>query len=65
MTDVSPAWERPARCHATQACVELARDEQSVALRNSSEPGTVVRYTREEFALFVEAVKSGQFDRLA
>jgi hypothetical protein len=57
-------WVRPKRCNASSACPEVAVDGRDIAIRSSAEPATVIRYTREEFAVFVEAAKDGEFDDL-
>jgi hypothetical protein len=57
-------WARPTRCNASTACVEVAVDGDRIAIRSSRVPGVVVRYTREEFATLIEAVKEGEFDHL-
>ena len=57
-------WRRAARC-GTGACVEVAHDGDSVMIRDSKAPDVPPqRYTREEFAAFLAAVKSGEFDDL-
>jgi len=57
-------WRRAQRC-AASGCVELAALSDGVAVRDSKDPGgPVLRYDREEFAVFVAAAKAGEFDDL-
>ena len=48
----------------TGACVELATNGELVALRNSREPGVVLRFTHAEMSAFLDGVKQGEFDHL-
>jgi hypothetical protein len=57
-------WVKAARSLSNGACVELARDGDLIALRNSRDPGTELRYTRDELAAFLDGARRGEFDHL-
>jgi hypothetical protein len=47
------------------ACVQLARDGDMIALRDSKSPETPpLHYTRQEIAAFLDGARSGEFDHL-
>ena len=49
----------------TGACVELARDGEMIALRDSKNPDIApFRYTNREIAAFLVGAKRGEFDHL-
>ncbi|MCO8274945.1 DUF397 domain-containing protein [Actinoplanes sp. TRM 88003] len=58
------AW-RIAERSAGGNCVEIARAEEFIAVRNSKRPdGAMVLYTQPEFAAFLDGAKKGEFDDL-
>lgn len=58
------AWQRAAAC-GSGACVEVAPDGASVAVRDSKNPaGPILRYTLSEWDAFMQGVKQGEFDNL-
>lgn len=59
----APAWRKASFCAAGE-CVEIARQNDMIVLRNSSAPGTVVSYTTEEWQAFATGFRAGQFDDL-
>jgi hypothetical protein len=59
-----PMWRRASYC-ASNECIEVARQDDLIILRNSEEAGgNVLRYTVEEWLAFVRGVKAGEFDDL-
>jgi hypothetical protein len=62
VADEKLAWIKASRSMATGACVELAVDNESVALRNSRHPETVLRFTKAEFGAFVHGAAQGEFN---
>ena len=54
------AWRRPSYC-AGGECAEIAMVDNMIALRSSTEPGSVVRYTNEEWRALVLAITAGEF----
>jgi hypothetical protein len=54
------AWRRPSYC-AGGECPEIAKLDDMIALRSSTLPGSVVRYTAEEWHVLVRAIKAGEF----
>ena len=64
MTTAQPDWRRPAHC-TRNACIEVAAQGEEVLIRDGKSPaGAVQRYSRDEFARFIEAAKAGQYDDL-
>jgi hypothetical protein len=53
-------WTRSSHC-ADSACVEVARRDGEVLVRDSKDPGgPVLRFTGGEWAAFVAGVRSGE-----
>lgn len=46
------------------ACVELARIDDMIALRDSKNPDVCLMYTLAEIDAFVDGAKRGEFDHL-
>ncbi|WP_097962478.1 DUF397 domain-containing protein [Streptomyces sp. or20] len=58
-------WVKAKSSNGDGNCVELAKLDQGVAMRNSRFPdGEMLLYTSEEVRHFVGAVKEGEFDHL-
>lgn len=57
-------WIKASRSYASGSCIELAIDGDLVALRNSRNPHTVLHYSRDELAAFLDGAKRGEFDHL-
>jgi hypothetical protein len=57
-------WVKSSLSGGMGACVELARDGDTIALRDSKDPDTVLRYTDLEIHAFLWAAKRGEFDHL-
>jgi hypothetical protein len=58
------AWRKSSKC-ANSECVEIAREQDMILVRDSKSPqASVLRYTREEFAAFLDGAKAGEFDDL-
>jgi hypothetical protein len=57
-------WIKSRQSAALNACVELARDEDSILLRDSKDPAINLRYSRTEMRAFFDGVKRGEFDHL-
>jgi hypothetical protein len=49
-------WRKPRRCESS-ACAETATTDEHVYMRNSTEPDTVVRFTHDEWDVFVRDLK--------
>ena len=57
---------RKARACESGACVMVARRGESVLLKNSTDPeGPVNVFTREEWSVFIDGIKLGDFDDIA
>ena len=62
---LSLLWIKAFSSYGSGACVELARDGDMIALRDSKNPGTApFRYTDREISAFLAGVKRGEFDYL-
>jgi hypothetical protein len=60
--DSRPEWRRASRC-AANACVEVAIAGDTILIRDTKrQDGTVLAYSREEWRVFVDGVKNGEFD---
>lgn len=57
-------WIKSSRSLASNACVELATDGESILLRHSQHPEVQIRYTRAEIAAFFDGVRNSEFDGL-
>jgi len=63
--DTELEWVRASRCYGHGDCVELAIDGHVVLIRDSKNPdGAHLRFTRAEFAAFIDGARRGEFDRL-
>ncbi|MFI2210247.1 DUF397 domain-containing protein [Streptomyces sp. NPDC020141] len=45
-------------------CLEIAHQDDSVLLRESNTPTTVITTDRAKLAAFIQGVKAGEFDHL-
>jgi hypothetical protein len=48
-------WHRPVACESN-ACVETAKTDEHVYIRSSNEPDAVVRFTHDEWDVFVRGL---------
>jgi predicted secreted Zn-dependent protease len=61
----SLTW-RKARACESGACVIVARQGESVLIGNSTDPeGPVSVFTLEEWSVFIDGIKLGDFDEIA
>ncbi|MCU7724171.1 DUF397 domain-containing protein [Actinoplanes sp. KI2] len=49
------------RACGNAACVEVAKVDEDVLVRDSKDPDVVLRFTDQEWVSFVEGVKAGKF----
>lgn len=54
-------WIKASDCEGA-ACVQVALEPGEVLVRNSTIPGEVVWFVPDEWRLFIEGVKRGEFD---
>jgi hypothetical protein len=60
----SQPFRKSSFCQSSE-CVEVARQDGVIVLRNSKETsGGMLRYTAEEWLSFVRGIKAGEFDDL-
>jgi hypothetical protein len=70
MSSVPPAqssviWIKASASISNGACVELAKIDGMIALRDSKDPGRAAHhYTRAEMIAFFDGVREGEFDHL-
>lgn len=57
-------WRRSGFC-ANGECVEVAAQDGTILVRNPGTPGSVVRFTTDEWRVFTDGVRSGEYDDLA
>lgn len=58
---INLTWRRASHCH-TGECVEVAAHDGEILVRDSTQPQcAVLRYSAEEWQLFISQVRSGQF----
>jgi Domain of unknown function (DUF397) len=61
MESSSVNWRKSSRC-ASNACVEVAKVDGGVMVRDSKNPDrAALRFTPEEWSAFVEGVNLGEF----
>lgn len=62
--ETTQRWQRATRCSGVNTtCVEVATATDGVAVRDSKDPaGPVLRFTVEEWRVFVDGVRAGEFD---
>lgn len=56
-------WVKAKRCES-MACVEITVEYGNVGVRNSKVPGEAVWFDAEEWAVFANGVKAGDFDHI-
>ncbi|MFC8825066.1 DUF397 domain-containing protein [Streptomyces sp. NPDC057137] len=47
------------------ACLELAEHDGEILMRESDNPGVVIRTSRAKLRAFLDGAKEGEFDNLA
>ena len=57
-------WIKAIRSVGANACVELARAGNMIALRDSKTPHVHLLYTQAEVEAFLDGAKNGEFDHL-
>lgn len=66
MIDFSRAtWRKSTKSQQSGQCVEMAKVEGAIGVRDSKEPnGPILVFTVEEFAAFLDGATNGEFDDL-
>lgn len=58
-------WRKAQRSLANGACVEVAKAQEMIAVRDSkNRDGAVLLYTSAEWEAFIDGAKKGEFDDL-
>lgn len=56
-------WRTSSRSNGQGQCVQVARLDQAVAVRDSKDPaGPFLTFTPDEWAAFIGGAKDGEFD---
>jgi Domain of unknown function (DUF397) len=53
-------WRRPSYCQGGE-CAEIAKVGDMIALRSSTAPDSIVRYSNAEWRALAQAIKAGEF----
>ncbi|MEU6484450.1 DUF397 domain-containing protein [Streptomyces sp. NPDC046887] len=57
-------WRKSSYSGEANNCIEMATADGEVLLRESDDPGVVVRTTKSKLAAFLAGAKAGEFDDL-
>jgi hypothetical protein len=60
MTSVQ--WQRARACASNGQCVEVISGYDSILVRDSENPTTLIHIRKEDWEVFLAAVKDGEFD---
>lgn len=64
-SSLEASWIKSRHSTAEGNCVEVARIDEGIAVRNSRDPeGPALVYTSAELAAFLAGAKEGEFDHL-
>jgi hypothetical protein len=58
-------WRKSSFSADTGACIEIAEVGDFILLRESDDPGVVVRTSRRKLRAFLDGAKAGEFDDYA
>ncbi|MBH5336063.1 DUF397 domain-containing protein [Streptomyces pactum] len=58
-------WQKSSFSTEGNECVELARSNESILIRESDTPHSVIAATPEKLRALILGIKSGEFDHLA
>ncbi|MEE1844817.1 DUF397 domain-containing protein [Streptomyces sp. NPDC088190] len=58
-------WQKSSFSGGGEQCVEVARQDEEILVRESDDPRAVTRTSRSKFAAFIQGVKAGEFDHFA
>jgi hypothetical protein len=61
---LSLLWIKAFSSYGSGACVELARDGDMIALRDSKNPDVHLRFWPREIEAFIGGARRGEFDHL-
>lgn len=57
-------WTRSSYSVGVGACVEVSLDGEDILVRDSKDPGTVLRFSPAEARAFRSGLRDGEFDHL-
>jgi hypothetical protein len=59
----NPTWRKSTKCDMSGPnCVEVAKADGRIMVRNSQRPGIVTSFDRDEWRAFLDGAKAGEFD---
>ncbi|MFJ3926182.1 DUF397 domain-containing protein [Streptomyces sp. NPDC090022] len=58
-------WRKSSRSTDTGNCLEVAVKDGEVLIRESDDPGVIIRTTRAKLRAFLDGAAAGEFDDLA
>ncbi|NXY95325.1 DUF397 domain-containing protein [Streptomyces sp. BR123] len=58
-------WRKSSKSDDVANCLEVAVHEGEVLIRESDDPGVVIRTTRAKLRAFIDGAAAGEFDDLA
>ncbi|MFK0217386.1 DUF397 domain-containing protein [Streptomyces vinaceus] len=58
-------WRKSSRSADKGACLEVAMKDGEVLIRESDDPGQIIRTTRAKLRAFIDGAAAGEFDDLA
>ena len=65
VANVSTPWIKTTRSDEQGSCVEQRCNDGMVEVRDSKDrTGTVLRFTRAEYAAWIDGARTGEFDHL-
>jgi hypothetical protein len=64
MTPMDLVWVKATASAAANACLELVRFGNMIAVRGSKKPEVHLLFTQDEMAAFLTGVKAGEFDHI-
>lgn len=66
MSDQATPWIKASASDSGGTCVEMRRNGRQIEVRDSKDPqGAVLRFTRAEWAAWLDGAQKGEFDHLA
>ncbi|MEV7087591.1 DUF397 domain-containing protein [Streptomyces sp. NPDC093085] len=57
-------WQKSSFSEVGAQCVQIARRDGAILLRESDDPNVIAETSRAKFATFISSVKTGMFDHL-
>ncbi|MGE7389893.1 DUF397 domain-containing protein [Streptomyces sp. NPDC004126] len=65
MRTVEIQWRKSSMSADTGNCLEVAVQDGEILIRESDDPGVVIRTSRAKLRAFIDGASAGEFDDLA